>query len=67
MVYQFQPRSIRVADQVLGEVFLASGFEKAGVGKHKVGEDAKEWDNVCMRQLAADEGMAMESLYSSDK
>lgn len=62
--HQLQPRGTGTAREVLCEVFLAHRFENAGVGELATGEDAEEGYDVCVRQAATDEGVAVEPLYS---
>ena len=65
--YQFQPRGTRVVDEVLWDGFLTDRLENTGIWKLVTGEDAKEWNDVCMRETATDKGMAVEPLYSMDQ
>lgn len=61
--HQLRPGDAWFSGEVLYEVFFSDRFENAGVAELVAGEDPKERYDVRMRQIATDEGMAVESLY----
>jgi len=65
--YQLQPGGTRITCEIFYNVLLVHRFEDAGVRELVTGEDAEERYDVRVREIATNEGMAVESLHSSSE